>query len=189
MLPDTPKANQTLLSLHPHPDIHYTDFSTTIQYHPPLPDSSPFENEIYEHVVHPYNVDAFQHYLHKHNLTKQYPFLVQNLRKGFPVGKMPKLEQTVIIPNHVSVNENFDVVMEYIKTEVDACRMSGPFSLEETERILRGPFYASPLIVSMQDQGPNLPPKRCVCRNLSKGDRTSGMPSVNSFIDKNDFPT
>ena len=139
--------------------------------------------------MHPYNVDAFQHYLHKHNLTKQYPFLVQNLRKGFPVGKMPKLEQTVIIPNHVSVNENFNVVMEYIKTEVDACRMSGPFSLEETERILRGPFYASPLIVSVQDQGPNLPPKRRVCRNLSKGDRTSGMPSVNSFIDKNDFPT
>lgn len=67
--------------------------------------------------------------------------------------------------------------------------MSGPFSLAETERILRGPVYVSPLIVSVSDQGPAKPPKYRVCRNLSKDDPVTGMGSVNSFIEKDDFPT
>lgn len=119
----------------------------------------------------------------------QYPLLLQNLWHGFPIGKMPRLESTVIIPNHSSVYQNLDVVIDYINTEVSANHMSGPFSYQEMERILQGPFYASPLIVSMNDQGPDLPPKCRVCHNLSKGDRVSRMPSVNSFIDKKDFLT
>ena len=189
VLVGAPKANQFLSSLPPYPVIQYTDFSSTIHRRTPLLDSSPLENEIFERVIQPYNVNAFQHYLCKHDLTNSYPLLVQNLRHGFPIGNMPKLEHTVIIPNHSSVHQNLDVVMNYISTEVGANRMTGPFSQLETERILRGPFYASPLLVSISDQGPNLPPKCRVCRNLSKGDRISGMPSVNSFIDKKDFPT
>ena len=67
--------------------------------------------------------------------------------------------------------------------------MSGPFTRDETEQILWGPFYVSPLIVAGQDQGPDLPPKRRVCWNLSKGDCVTGTGSVNSFINKEDFPT
>ncbi len=67
--------------------------------------------------------------------------------------------------------------------------MSGPYSQEEAEHILRGPFYASPLIVAEHNQGPNLPPKPRVCRNLSKDDKASGMGSVNSFVEKEFFPT
>ena len=185
---NVPKAGQTPF-LPSHEPIRYTDFSATIHHRYPLADSTPYENEIFERVVHPYDVNAFEFYLAKHDLTKHYPLLCHNLRHGFPVGNMPRLDRTVIIPNHPSVNDNLDVVYEYLDTEVNAQRMSGPFSREATEHILRGPFYASPLIVAVQDQGPDLPPKRRVCRNLSKGDRISGMPSVNSFINKEDFPT
>jgi hypothetical protein len=102
---------------------------------------------------------------------------------------MPILPHTIIVPNHPSVNDNMDAVMEYLNTELQENRMSGPFSQQQMERICRGYFYASPLIVASQDEGPGLPPKRRVCRNLSKGDRTSMMASVNSFIEKEDFPT
>lgn len=188
---DVPKANQIPFdfNLPPHPSIQYTDFSSSIHSRPPLPDSSPFENEIYTRVSHPYNVEAFEELLSKHNLLSDYPLLINNLREGFPIGNMPKLEKTVIIPNHPSVAENMDVVLEYLHSERELGRMSGPFTQAEAERILRGPFYASPLIVAIQDQGPDLPPKRRVCRNLSKGDQASGMDSVNSFINKEDFPT
>lgn len=57
------------------------------------------------------------------------------------------------------------------------------------ERICRGPFYASPLLVVSHDQGPGLEAKKRVCRNLSKGDSRSNTPAVNEFIDKQDFPT
>ena len=77
----------------------------------------------------------------------------------------------------------------YLQTEHDLGRMSGPFTHAETEHILRGPFYASPLIVAVQNQGPRLPPKRRVCCNLSKGDKTTNMGSVDSFINQEDFPT
>lgn len=67
--------------------------------------------------------------------------------------------------------------------------MSGPFSKDDCEDILRGPFYSSPLIVITQSQGHGLPDKHRVCRNLSKGDAKAGIDSVNSFINKDDFPT
>jgi hypothetical protein len=57
------------------------------------------------------------------------------------------------------------------------------------EAVCRGPFFSSPLIVSTQDQGPGLQPKKRVCRNLSKADVVSGTPAVNDFISKTDFPT
>lgn len=95
---------------------------------------------------------------------------------------MPVLNSTIIIPNHRSVSEHADVVREYLNKELAANRMSGPFGREEMEAICRGPFYCSPLIVADDD-------KKRVCRHLSKGDKLTGTPSVNAYIDKEDFPT
>jgi hypothetical protein len=111
------------------------------------------------------------------------------LSHGFPLGPMPPLRKSVIIKNHSSVDRFPALVGQYISSEIALCRMSGPFSLSDTERILRGPIYCSPFIVDEQDQGPGVPPKYRVCRNLSKDDPISGMGSVNSFISKEDFPT
>ena len=175
------------LNLPPHPTLTYTDFSSSINYHPFPPNTQPGDTEIFEWVTHPYNAEAFKSLLDQHQLTDQYSLLVDNLNHGFPIGNMPILKHTVIIDNHPSVADNLDVVYDYIATELDANRMSGPFSQSEAERILRGPFYCSPFIVATQDQGPLLPPKKRVCRNLSKGGIDIG--SVNSYIDTDDFPT
>ena len=65
--------------------------------------------------------------------------------------------------------------------------MTGPLSCAEVESTLRGPFYSSPLLVSVQPQAPGTPDKIRMCKNLSKGTKTT--PSVNSHILKSSFPT
>ena len=47
-----------------------------------------------------------------------------------------------------------DMVLQYLEVKTAAGRMSGPFSREEVEQILRGPFQSSPFIVSIQTEGP-----------------------------------
>ena len=100
---------------------------------------------------------------------------------------MPILSQTVIIENHPSVLQYPDTIDQYLADEVHAGRMSGPFSRDATNLILRGPFFSSPLIVSVQTQAPGIPDKLRVCRHLSKSNKTN--PSVNSYLNKEDFPT
>src|SRR5271168_2371094 len=65
--------------------------------------------------------------------------------------------------------------------------MSGPFTIVDVEKILRGSIFCSPLLVSVQTQQPGMPDKLRVCRHLSKGDKTT--PSTNLHIHKEDFPT
>lgn len=125
--------------------------------------------------------------LDRYQLTNSYPNLCTNLHNGFPLGNMPLLAKTVIIPNHPSTHNYPDAVDEYLADEVAAGRMSGPFSLEDVEVALRGPVFVSPLIVAVQPQLPGQPDKLRVCRHLSKD--TADVPSVNSYIDKTEFPT
>jgi len=125
--------------------------------------------------------------LEKHNLTSFYPLLVDNLQNGFPLGRMPPILQTVIIRNNPSFLEHADTIFEYLHKEVSSGRMSGPFSQDVVERILRGPFHSSPLIAAIQPQGPGEPDKIRICRHLSKS--TKDDASVNSHIAKEDFPT
>ena len=100
---------------------------------------------------------------------------------------MPPLLQTVVIPNNPSVLPFMNEVAEYLYKEVASRRMSGPFSHEEAELIMRGAFQSSPLIVSIQPQEPGSPDKLRICRHLSKA--TKHHASVNSHIRKDQFPT
>ena len=94
---------------------------------------------------------------------------------------------TVIFKNHPSAALHSDAITNYLTDELKAGRMSGPFSRQHVEDILRGPIFCSPLLVSVQTQQPGTPDKLRVCRHLSKGDKTT--PSANSHIHKEDFPT
>jgi hypothetical protein len=148
--------------------LTYIDLLPTVHARPPIADPNNDLNTLLDTTVTPYNADTFEHLLDQKNLTGLYPHLVRNLRQGFPIGRMPKLEQTIILPNHPSADIERNTVLEYLATETATGRMSGPFTQEEMHRICRGHFYVSPLIVSVNDQGPGLPPKKRVCRNLSK---------------------
>jgi hypothetical protein len=100
---------------------------------------------------------------------------------------MPPLTDTIIFKNHPSTLHYSDTIDKYLTDEVVAGRMSGPFSLQHVERILRGAIFCSPLLVSVQVQQPGTPDKLRVCRHLSKGDKNT--PSMNSHVHKEDFPT
>ncbi|PPR05511.1 hypothetical protein CVT24_003191 [Panaeolus cyanescens] len=170
------------------PDVlSYPNLYQSVVHRPAFDPRTHINPDLFQKIVTPYNADAFEHFLAKHNLTDSYPLLVFNLRHGFPLGRMPNLPETVIIKNHLSVSLYPEEVDAYVEGEIKSGRMSGPFTKSEVEATLRGPFQSSPLIVAVQPQGPGVPDKLRVCRHLSK--ELKHAPSVNSFIEKEDFPT
>jgi len=92
-----------------------------------------------------------------------------------------------ILANNPSTHAYMPEIHDYLKKELLASRMSGPFSHAETELILRGPLQSSPLVVSLQPQQRGMPDKVRICRHLSKASKTHA--SINLYICKEDFPT
>ena len=167
--------------------LSYTNFSHSVIPRLPLSFSTPTHCSIFEHVPHPYNSDTFRFFLSKHGLSSAYPLLCENLTHGFPLGHMPALTEVVILPNNPSTYPYMHEIDDYLQKELLASRMSGPFSHEEAELILRGPFFSSPLVVDVQPQQPGTSDKIHICRHLSKASKLH--PFANSHIRKEDFPT
>ena len=185
--PTVNQLNSSPLHTAPHL-LPYRDFSNTIVHRDSfLFADTDITDDLFLRIVHPYDIAAFDRLLSKHDLTYFYSLLVPNLRHGFPLGKMPPLTDTVIFKNHPSTLIYADTVNKYLSDELLASRMSGPFPLHHVEKILRGSILCSPLLVSVQTQQPGMPDKLRVCRHLSKGDMFT--PSMNSHIQKEDFPT
>jgi hypothetical protein len=187
-MPVLPPINSSPLTIITEP-LSYHDFSDSIVHrnlhHSSISDFLDPQIDIFTHIIHPYDTAAFESLLSKHKLSHLYPLLVTNLKNGFPLGNMPSLTKTVILQNHPSAMQYAKIVDQYLIDEVKAGRMSRPFSRQCTEHVLRGAFFSSPLLVSVQTQQPGTLDKLCVCRHLSKGNREN--PSVNSHIQQ--FPT
>ncbi len=147
----------------------------------PIPNRLPLHDSIFSKIVTPYNADTFESSLLKHKLIKFYPFLIRNLRNGFPFGEFPNLSEHVIFPIHNTALPYMEQIDAYLAEEVDSGQMSGPFTLDETTLILKGPFQCSPIVVDVQ------PDKLRICRHLSKESKRNA--SVNSYIDSEKFPT
>lgn len=167
--------------------LSYPHLHSSVVRRPVFDSSLHSRPDIFSKIIHPYNTDAFELLLGKHNLLEAYPDLVRNLREGFPIGPMPLLAVTNILKNHPSVRFHALAIDDYLADEVSSGRMDGPFSRDEVERIVRGPFQSSPLIVAVQTQAPGEPDKIRICRNLSKSSQS--ILSVNSFIKTVHFPT
>jgi len=174
----------TQASLSPH--LTYSDFSSSVIPQPPLSNPCLDDSFLFNRILHPYNADAFESLLHKHHLFESYPLLPCNLHLSFPIRHMPPLSNTIIMPNNPSIISYVDTVSNYLKKEVTAGRLSGPFPQNITEQILRGPFQSSSLIISVQPQEPGMPDKLRVCQHLSKAMKLHE--SINSHIHKDDFP-
>ncbi|KAJ7241967.1 hypothetical protein C8J57DRAFT_1006644, partial [Mycena rebaudengoi] len=73
-------------TLSPQSDsLQYTDFSQSIHHRLALPGSDDTLDLLLDRVVQPYDATEFERLLAKHNLSSSYPYLVQNLRGGFPL--------------------------------------------------------------------------------------------------------
>ena len=185
--PAAPRPLEDFLTASCSLPLTYTDFSCSVVPRLSLTSSTPEHSSIFQRITHPYNSDAFESLLLKHGLLSDYPLLPSNLRHGFPLGHMPALTEAVILPNNPFTHPYIHDIHDYLQKELQAGRMSGPFSREHTELILRGPFQSSPLIVDVQPQQRGTPDKIRICRHLSKSSKLH--PSVNSHIRKEDFPT
>ena len=186
----TSAQQQLILFYH----LQIPDFFLIMIFLPPLyieihldKDSSEHSHKFFSCIIHPYDMDAFEHFILKHDLTYFYSLLVTNLRNGFPLGNMLSISATVIFKNHPSAFIHSDPVDKYLTDELNTGCMLGPFSLQYVKKILHGSVYCSPLLVSIHTQQPGMPDKLQVCHHLSKGDKNT--PSMNSHIHKEDFPT
>lgn len=185
--PINPFADTPLLD-----PLPFHDFEEAFIPRSPAPDASDEDIEVFNRIVTPYVASAFEKDLQRFNLTDRFPLLVRYLTKGFPLGQMPPIRKTVIIPNHSSATKHKDLVNKFIAEEDEAGRMSGPFTQERLERILGGPFVSVSFLVVEASQGPGKPSKYRICNHASKGGFDEDgvwLDSINSFVEKDKFPT
>ena len=134
-------------------------------------------------ITTPYNSDGWVIALACACLRKKYPTLVNDIIYGSPIGNPPPLMHTFTPPN-LPANLNPMYIDCELKTEVDAGRMSGPFSIEDVHLIFRGHFRTSPLGLVEKPGKPGA--LRLIC-HLSKCDHNGE--STNRWLDSDDFPT
>jgi hypothetical protein len=103
------------------------------------------------------------------------------------MGVFPELQESVIFPNNKLIDQHMDFIEEYFKEEVESGRMSGPYTKEELECILGGPFQCSPITIDEKEVEGSFKKKLQLCINLLK--LLLAHPSTNSYSDREDFPT
>jgi len=123
-------------------------------------------------ITTPYNSDGWVLALAHAGLSKKYPNLVNDIIYSSPIGNPPPLMHTFTPPN-LPANLNPMYIDCELKTEVDAGRMSGPFSIEDVHLIFRGHFRTSPL--SLVEKPGKSGALRLIC-HLSKCDTTESPP-------------
>jgi len=163
-----------------HPIIPHFDFLQNLIHRTSPPWCLHNHEKSFSHIQTPYNTDAFEFFLKKHNLTSSYSFLAHNLDNSFPMGKFPPLFCSMIFPNHPSCLNYANKIHTYLH-EVITGIMHSPFCCKEMEDIMKGAFQSSPLIVDIQPQPDGVPNKLHMCRHLLERDKLH--PSTNDFIE------
>ena len=168
------------------PDSTETVFDSPLPPPPPSPSTSSHPNILLK-IATPYDAEAFESFLIQFpELRSRYPNIVPKLKNGFSMGEFPELENTVIWPNSPTVEERLDFIDEYLREEVEAGRMDGPFSKMQVEEILGSPSQCSPISIDVSIKADGSEKLR-LCTNLSK--RSRQHPATNDFIDTSKYPT
>ena len=129
----------------------------------------------------PYKPEAWRKWLSAANLITRYPNIYDGLRFGFSAN-IPPLSQTFAPPNNPSIEEHKLIFNDIVNKEFSKGRYLGPFTQMEVERIL-GPFQTSPLSLVPK------PGKYRLVQNLSYPLSASPVPSINSLVDPDLFPS
>ena len=135
----------------------------------------------------PYNPQVWESLLMVAGLSQKYPSLPQNLRSGFIIN-IPKFTSTQIPPNSPTIEELHVQFEEIVKLELLKKRYIGPFSRQKMESFL-GPFQSSPFSIIPK---PGKPGRFRIIQNYSFPHNTTSShpnPSINSFLNPDEFPT
>ena len=135
----------------------------------------------------PYNSHAWESMLSASGLSKKYPSLPQNLRTGFLIN-MPMISTTQTPPNKSVITEYQHQFVKIVSLELFKQRYFGPFSSLVTESLI-GPFQTSPFSIIPK---PGKPDRFRLIQNYSYPHNVTPVhlnPSINSFLNSDDFPT
>lgn len=135
----------------------------------------------------PYNPDAWEHLLTNAGLFSEYQHIPNSLHYGFHI-KLPLIGTTQIPPNHPTVVKFEQQFTNIIRDEIQKGRYTSPLSRAGMESLI-GPFQSSPFSIIPK---PAKPGKYCILQNYSFPLSISisfPNPSINSYINSNDFPT
>lgn len=138
-----------------------------------------------DRIITPYNYHAFDTLLSFFGLTNRFPNLVNSLKNGFRIGVPESRLADSIIPPFRSSDDD-GVIDDYLREEIEAQRMDGPFTEGQMRDLVGGHFAACPVHVVTQVGEAGKVKKRIV-RNMSY-EGLAGY-SVNDLIDSDDFPT
>lgn len=146
---------------------------------PPAPDATDPRR-----VVSPLDPDKVERLLHDLNILDHWQHVVEGLRSGFDVGVDTPLTRTFTFKNHASSEMDPEFIDTYIRGEVAAGRYSQGFEPEELANAI-GHYHTSPLGLVPK---PGTDKLRLV-QDMSYPRNNPSIPSVNSGINSDDFPT
>ncbi|KAL9931776.1 hypothetical protein V8E36_009326, partial [Tilletia maclaganii] len=120
-----------------------------------------------------------------------YSFIPDSIRHGFSLGNFALPSQTHIWPNQYKP-ERQGTIDKWVQSYLDAGFIAGPFPLDEVVA-QAGPVINAPLlIVDKNDEHGKLTKERVVYNTSHPrhihGQPPSAIPSLNSQIDKTDYP-
>ncbi|EHS64030.1 uncharacterized protein PGTG_21995 [Puccinia graminis f. sp. tritici CRL 75-36-700-3] len=132
------------------------------------------------------NIPEWEKSLTEANIKNEYQDVLDGFRYGFDqgiphhsVGNLKWLTPD----NHASANQTKEKIEKNIEKEINAGRMFGPFSHAQVATIF--PFFrSSPMGAVVNGDGSVRP-----INDLSYPKNRRDQPSVNSFVNKNDFTT
>jgi hypothetical protein len=165
-----------------------TDSSTSVQAAEPRPMEPRDALELRTRFPQtPYKADAWEQALRDANLFFSFIDIPSGFRNGFIID-FPPISYTQSPPNKDSFVTYIEEFNKILDRELLKERYIGPFSLPNLESAI-GPFQSSPLSIIPK---PGRPGKFRVVQNFSYPRSPSVQfpnPSINSFIQSEDFPT
>ena len=135
----------------------------------------------------PYNPRVWDSLLTESGLIHRYPSLPQGLRTGFLID-VPNIVSTQAPPNNPIIHEYQSQFNKIVDLEISKRRYLGPFSRQIIESLI-GPFQSSPFSIIPK---PGKPGHFRLIQNYSFPHNVTPChlnPSINSFLNSDDFPT
>ena len=135
----------------------------------------------------PYLPQAWNALLIESGLINKYPTISQGLRTGFLIN-MPIISISQTPPNKAIISEHQNHFNQIVTLELLKRRYIGPFSRQMTESLI-GPFQSSPFSIIPK---PAKPGQYRLIQDFSFPHNPTPIhpnPSINSFLNSDDFPT
>jgi len=131
-----------------------------------------------------YIVEVWHHTLLNSDINTHFPFLINEITFGSPIGNPLPLPHTLIPVNLPSALKLPHIIDNETAFELAAMRMSSQCSVSKAHTIFNGHFHTSPLglIEKIPRSG-----KWCMICNLLKQDEHSD--STNGWLNIEDYPT